>query len=183
MKPERILDHYETHLRQHDGHQLYGGAGFDHGIQMLRYNGMAQGCIASVSLGFGRLVSKGDIGVFEVIVVADAEHAAVEHLLVKTLFAIAEHSIPIEEGISIGGLHRVAPEFVKKTGKSAFYFTYPTFLPDQFGTIGDNARILWAFPISASEHEYAKAHGDAAFEDLLEEREVDPMEIMRSSAV
>lgn len=86
---------------------------------------------------------------------------------------------------------RVFPEIIRS------YYDPGTRLPHVYLTapiehdalggvqVSDSLRVHWlsAVPISDSEYAYLREHGDEAFEDMLEARDVDYADVERPSAV
>jgi len=56
-------------------------------------------------------------------------------------------------------------------------------LPDAFGRIDDKCRILMAFFISQKETDFIRQNGFEQFEDLLELKSVDVIDLNRASVV
>jgi len=162
---------------------MYTAAGIDTAIQALRFTGVFPGCVASATIGLAR-PERGGVGeLHEVVVVSDHLADTVEALTVRSLFAAAIHDIPLAIGTSLGGLGRIAPEFVATTGKAAIYLTQPFPFPSAFEHGPESVHILLAVPISQAEHELVCARGGDALEQLFEQEGVDPFELLRSCAV
>lgn len=178
---ERLLDHYERFLRAPHDREVYRASGFDQSIQSLRFRDVFDGCFTMATLGFGRL-SAAYLGDFvEVVLAVDVEGASTEHLLVQTLFAIAENEIAVREGVSVGGIGRLAPSYADRTGKTAFYFAEPSPFPGAFRYLPAGGRLLLAIPISSGEHALVKRSGGDVLEDRLEEQGADPFDLLRAS--
>ena len=66
------------------------------------------------------------------------------------------------------------------------YFTAPSRWPDLNRTLElatRNVTWLWAIPVSEAESQFVAEHGDARFEDLLEDSGADVFDLQRPSIV
>jgi hypothetical protein len=179
-----VFDHYVKFLGQPaDGVAFRIAEG---SIQILTFPNVFPSCMTFCTLGFGPFSQRAGRGFHEVLMAVDAEPSEVPNLLAMTLLTAAENDLPIEEGISLTGIASFAPNFVRVTRKEALFFTDPFLLPRAFAEPHDgnlHAHILMAVPISRGEHEFVKLQGGAALVTALAERDVDPLDVMRTSAL
>lgn len=113
---------------------------------------------------------------------------SIDYLFASLLFCCIDIKMPIGAGIALRGLERLDKAFVEKYNKSAIYFADPYAFPDEYSVVptetGEKAgKILLAFFISEPEYEYLVEYGADKFETLLEEKNVDPFNLSRVSAV
>ncbi|MEM7246836.1 MAG: suppressor of fused domain protein [Acidobacteriota bacterium] len=177
-----FADHYFLFFDEPTSHEVHRAEGFEEPILTLRYHGLFSRCTTVATLGFGALSHDQGSDFVEVVLAADHAPETTELLLIRTLFAILHHHIPLREGISVRGLSKIGEDYVATTGKEAFYFTEPFLFPPDFRRPCEHTRVLLAVPISSAEHDLLEARGAEAFESLLAKKEVDPFDILRPSA-
>lgn len=157
-------------------------------IQILKYENVFEECFVYNTLG----VSKYEeiIGEnIEVSMVVDGAFNSTAYILANVLFYCIGNQIKMGRGIAISGIKSIDVKFVEKYDKSAVYFTDPFAFPDEYSEVlteskdNKDGRVLLAFFISQSEYEYFRKHGTEKFEDLLEEKNVDPFNVSRKSAI
>jgi hypothetical protein len=76
--------------------------------------------------------------------------------------------------------------FVPGSGLTAFYATFPSYLPDGFDTYRGpefDVVFVWVIPIAPSELAFVKSAGWSKFEDLLVEQDPDLLDLHRSPLV
>ena len=73
--------------------------------------------------------------------------------------------------------------FSEKCGKTAMYFTDVYVLPEEFSFVDNKCHIYMGFLVSKEESEFIKKYGSEQFENLLEEKDVDVIEIKRNSVL
>jgi hypothetical protein len=179
--PGCIYDHYARYLRQPVDRRVFEAAGRP-SIQMLRFERVFPGCQVFCSIGMDQVVG----APVEVCTVVDAEFAAVPSLVAETFFLLSTRPVHVCWGGSVRGIHRFDPDFVKRTGKNALYFSQPNFLPPPFEHVrcGDLAGQVWNLMfISEAEYELVNTKGPAVFERQLVEAKVDPFVLNRPSIV
>ena len=183
---ELIFDHYVRLFSSPKYRKVFSPSDNVPSIQVLLFDNVFPRCETFCTLGYGRFSLK-TIGVFqEVILSIDGNSDGVPELLSKCLYAMANLDVPLERGISVGGLHKYSPAFVERTGKPALFFILPFLLPEKFEhphNVDCQAEMIMAVPISEAEHQYLKCKGSDELEDRLIENEVDPFNVMRSSVV
>ncbi|KPV55627.1 hypothetical protein QJ48_32175 [Paenibacillus sp. A3] len=184
---ELYYDHYSKFLREPIDREVFKSTKEMPSIQILKYENVFEECLVYNSLGFSKYEEIVGANV-EVSMVVDGAFNSTGYLLASTLFYCIGNKMQIGRGISIRGLERLDKEFVQKYNKSAIYFTEPYAFPEEYSIVRTNTkdkdgRILLAFYISQSECEYFVKYGAEKFEDLLEEKNVDPFNVSRESAV
>lgn len=181
---EACFDHYVRFLRQPAERVVFE---HPHGaIQVLGFPKVFPRCTTFCTLGYSILTDADGRGLHEVMVAVDQEPAEVPMLLVRTLLTAAENGLRIEDGISIGGLAKLAPRFAARTRKTALLFTEPFPLPPEFAAPRSGkvrGHIHMAVPISEAEHCFVKEHGGDALERLLANSSADPFDVLRPSVV
>ena len=103
----------------------------------------------------------------------------------NALFFLVEHRMKLGRGVAIAS-DDIEPDFAKKFGKTAIYFTNPFGLPSEFSIVKNNSdtgRIYMGVFITPAEFEYFSDRGAAEFESLLERKAVDPFDISRCSSI
>lgn len=156
-------------------------------IQILKYEHVFEECLVYNSLGFCKYEDIVGANV-EVSMVVDGAFRSTGYLLASTLFYCIDNKMPIGRGIAVSGIEGLDKAFVQKYNKSAIYFTEPYAFPEEYSMVRTNTEdkdgtILLAFYISQSECEYFVQYGAEKFEDLLEEKNVDPFNVSRESVV
>lgn len=174
-----LVDHYTRFLGAPAARQVYRAEGLGTSLQVLCFRNVFPGCVTYATIGFGRFTAAYSPEYIEVLLVADHAAVAAERFLAQTLFAVASQQIPLAAGVSVGGVGPLGEEFELTTGKSAFYFTEPTSLPDEFCDVRPHVSVLMAIPVWPAEHQFIGANGGDAFESILERHEVDPFDVRR----
>ena len=64
----------------------------------------------------------------------------------------------------------------------ALYATNPVFVVDEFSDF-PNIAIIWLAPISIDEAAFIEAEGWSAFEEMLEIRAADPVDVFRKPCI
>lgn len=156
-------------------------------IQVLHYENVFEGCTVFVSFGLSKYAS--ELGtVAEVCLVTDCAFEESENILANTLFYLIANKINLGRGVSISGVSKINEEFSKLYDKSAMYFTMPYAFPDGFEKIKpvgatDEGNIYLAFFLSQREHDFFVDKGSEIFESVLEDKDIDPFTLTRSSVI
>lgn len=176
-----FYDHFVEYLGEPVDREIYAQDEESPSIQILQYEDVFEDCIVFASLGLSKYASEQG-GYREVCLVTDDAFEESETILANTLFYAIGAGLEIGQGVSISGVANIDPEFARKYDKHALYFTLPFAFPDGYEKLEQlDGYVYWAFFISQKEHEFFVTNGAEAFENLLEEQEVDPFDIKRPS--
>ncbi|MCB2309240.1 suppressor of fused domain protein [Clostridium estertheticum] len=184
---ELFYEHYTKFLGEPKKRKTFRKSNEIPSIQILRYENVFEGCTVFTSLGLSRYESiLGTIS--EVTLVTDCAFDESDEILANILFHCIDQKIKIGRGMSIAGIANINKEFSKMYQKNALYFTIPYGFPDDYGSVKilgqiNKGVVYQSFFISQKEHEFFVANGAEAFEDILEEKEVDPFELNRKSII
>lgn len=179
---ECYYDHYEKYFRTLAGREIFRDRPERPSIQVLFFDGVFDGCRVFCSLGLSHYAPEVS-QVAEVFLGADDFWATLPTVLANALFFMVQRKMAIGRGVAIAGLEAIDAEFVRQSGKTAFYITTPFGLPKKFGKVdcdGTIGKIYQAFPISREEYAFFCDHGTEEFEDRLQEGEADPLQIRRT---
>lgn len=184
---ELYYDHYSNFLREPIGREVFKSTNEMPSIQILRYENVFEQCLVYNSLGLSNYEEIVGANV-EVSMVVDGAFRSTGYLLASTLFYCIGNKMQIGTGIAIQGIENLDPTFVQKYNKSAIYFTEPYAFSEEYSVVRTHTNdevgsILSAFYISQSEFDYFAKYGAEKFEDLLEEKNVDPFNVNRQSVV
>lgn len=184
---ELYYDHYSKFLSEPVDREVFRSTAEMPSIQILKYEHVFAECLVYNSLGFCKYEDIVGANV-EVSMVVDGAFRSTGYLLASALFFCIANKMPIGRGIAVSGIERLDKDFVQKYDKSAIYFTEPYAFPEGYRIVHTNSedqdgRMLLAFYISQAECEYFVQYGADKFEDLLEEKNVDPFHVSRASAV
>lgn len=176
---ETILNHYEKFLGAYIGADKY--ADKSRTLQILGFDKVFENSLTFATFGLSNYAE--DINALcETVMTVDDDYDNCTTLLANAGFYAVQNKIDFGRGAFIGGLDNVARGFSKAHNKSALYFTEPYAFPEEFSRAG-GCKMLSAFFITESEEEFIKQNGADAFEDMLEEREIDVIALDRPSAV
>lgn len=176
---ETILNHYEKFLGDYIGADKY--ADKSRGLQILGFDKVFGNSLTFATFGLSNYAE--DINALcEAVMTVDCDYDNCAALLANVAFYIIQNKIDFGRGVFIGGLDSVVEGFSKAHNKSALYFTEPYAFPEEFSRAGE-CEMLSAFFITERESEFIKQNGADAFEDILEEREIDVIALDRPSAV
>ena len=178
------LDHYARYLGPNPGASHFfeppGGAP---PLQILTYNEVFPGVRLFCSLGLFHYADAVGRRV-EVVAPVDDGFEHLPEVLAFTLFHLVASRTPIARGLSVRPHYElVRPEFVARFHKPAVYYQLPYGFPDGFAQVAPGAQVFGAFFLTEREHQLAVTAGPAVLERLFEERRVDPMALLRPSAV
>ena len=173
---ETILDHYNQFLGDYIGTDVYTNG--DYEIQILGFPNAIKDCLVLTSFGLSNHASQGDC--CEVILPVDDLYDESAEIFANSLFYALSNNMNIGRGLLIEGADSIIEGFSEKCGKTALYFTDVYVLPEEFAFV-DTCHIYMGFFVSKEESEYIKRYGSEQFEDLLEGKDVDVIEIKRKS--
>jgi Suppressor of fused protein (SUFU) len=125
------------------------------GFRVLASMGLADKLVRNEEADFG-----------EVILYADVPDKEIPRLFVNALFFILGNDIPLGKPFAIG-IAAMRPEFARRYGKTALYFTRPADDDEEFSQVhrGETmGRVFQAFFITAEEDAFLDKHGADAFE-------------------
>ena len=173
-----IYDHYEKYLGDMLGADFYP----EQNLQLMGYQDAVEGCLTFGTMGLS--LHKKELGCCcEAVLTAEEDLDICADLFVKVLCYIIARKLPLNKGMTIGGIDRLNPEFYGAHHKSAVYFTEPTMFTGAFREIGEECRIYMAFFITPEEESYIRTHGAEAFEKLLEQQKTDVISLDRAAVV
>ncbi|MEG0449143.1 MAG: suppressor of fused domain protein [Lysinibacillus sp.] len=184
---ELYYDHYNKFLGEPVDQEVFKNNEEMPSIQILKYENVFEECLVYNTLGFSNYEEIVGDNV-EVSMVVDATFNSMGKILANALFYCIGNQMEIGRGIAICGIESIDKTFVQNYDKSAIYFTEPFAFPKKYSEVRTetkekDGRMLLAFFISQSEYEYFVENGTEKFEDLLEEKNVDPFMVSRISAV
>lgn len=184
---ELYYDHYNKFLGEPVDQEVFKNNEEMPSIQILKYENVFEECLVYNTLGFSKYEEIVGDNV-EVSMVVDGAFNSTGKILANALFYCIGNQMEVGRGIAICGIESIDKTFVQNYDKSAIYFTEPFAFPEKYSKVRTetkekDGRILLAFFISQSEYEYFVKNGTEKFEDLLEEKNVDPFMVSRSSAV
>ncbi|XOS90460.1 suppressor of fused domain protein [Brevibacillus laterosporus] len=184
---EPYYDHYTKFLGEPIDREVFKNNEEMPKIQILKYENVFEECLVYNTLGFSKYeeVVRDNV---EVSMVVDGGFNSTGYILANALFYCIGNQMEIGRGIAISGIESIDKAFVQKYNKSAVYFTEPFAFPEEYSNVrteteDKDGRILLAFFISQSEYEYFVKYGTEMFEELLEEKNVDPFNVSRASMV
>lgn len=172
---ETILDQYEKYLGEYAGADIYSDE--EREIQLLGFPETIKNCLVLATFG----VSKYDE--CEVILPVDDLYDECAEIFANSVFYALSNNIKIGRGVLIEGADNIVEGFSEKCGKTAMYFTEAYPLPDEFAAVDSKCHIYMGFFVSKKEAEFIKVHGSEQFEDILEEKEADVIDLNRSSVI
>ena len=173
---KEIYDHYEKYLGDMLGADFYP----DQNLQLMGFQDAVEGCLTFGTMGLS--LHKKELGsCCEAVLTTEEDLDTCAEIFVKVLSYIIAHCLPLNKGMTIGGIDGLKPEFYRAYHKSALYFTEPTMFTGGFREIGEDLRIYMAIFITPEEEAYIKAHGAEAFETLLEQAKADVISLRRDS--
>lgn len=177
---ESILDHYELFLGKYIGVDKYTSD--KKNIQILGFDKTFKDCLVFASFGFSNYSNLIN-NLCEVIMPVDDDYDNCAVLFTNSLFYILQQQMNFGRGTIIEGIDNIIKDFSKRHNKTAIYFTESYILPEEFSKIEENLKIYMAFLISEKEREFIREYGCEQFENLLEEKKVDIINVDRKSIV
>src|SRR4051812_35099779 len=112
---ECYYDHYEKFFGEPGSRQGFALDSANRGIQVLKYEGVMEGCAAYCSVGLTHFESAIG-GVAELCAIVDGGHDEVPRLLANAEFFMIDKRMKIGWGMAVGGMEVIAPAFVAETG-------------------------------------------------------------------
>ncbi len=125
-----------------------------------------------------------DLG--EVILLADGAWDEVPVLFVNSLFYMIERRIALGSRLVIGGIDKLNPGFADYFHKEALYYTVADGFPEGFERLAwdhEVGLVYQAIFISASELDFIKRQGAAAFEERFRAQDADLCSLRRPPCV
>ena len=171
-----IYDHYAKYLGDMLGADFYP----EKNLQLMGFQDAVEGCLTFGTMGLS-LHKKELGGCCEAVLTTEQDLDVCAELFVKVLNFVIDRNLPLNKGLTIGGIDRLKPDFYGTYHKSALYFTEPTMFTGAFREIGDSCRIYMAIFISPEEEAFIKKNGAEAFEKRLEEEKTDVIRLDRDS--
>lgn len=186
---ELFYDHYNLFLGNPVDREVYRNNNDMPSIQIIKYENVFEECLVYNTLGLSKYEEV--IGAkIEISMVVDGAFNSAGYILVNSIFYCLGNQIEIGRGVAIGGIQSIDQSFVEKYNKNAIYFTVPFAFPEEYSYVqtedkdkDKSGEILLAFFISQSEYDYFKLYGTEKFEDLLEEKGIDPFQVSRKSII
>lgn len=182
---ECYYDHYLAFLREPASTVIFRGDNSENFIQILSFDNVFKGCKVLCSLGLTHFASELD-NVCEIFMPVDSDWESAENALANALFYMVKNHMTIHRGSCLSGIENIDPSFASQYHKTSLYLTLPYNIPDAFQHVkcGDQiGSVYLAFFISQSERDFIVKNGPTKFEDLLEQRGVDPFKLERLPSV
>ena len=181
---ECYYDHFEKFLGKPSGREKFEQKPDMPMIQVIHYDNIFDNCRAFCSFGFSRYVA--EVGeVAEVFMPIDEGWDTTARILADTLFQIVQRHMRIGWGMTFR-FANIFPDFTRKYGKAAIYFSNPFGVPQGFSQVQCEGEVGSVYPacyISEAERQYFLEHGAVNFENLFEEKNVDVFQLTRPSVV
>lgn len=178
-------DHFERFFGTPSRRWRFAQNDHDPVIQILAFEDVFPGATVFCSVGFSHYVPEVQ-QCAEVYLPVDDGFDRVPYIFASALFFLVQSRIRFGRGTNVKGLELIDSDFVEQFKKDTLYFTTPQGLPDDFGVVhhGDSRGVvgLAAF-VSPEEREFLYARGSSEFEDVLEAKDVDLIDIKRPSAI
>ena len=171
-----IYDHYETYLGDMLGADFYP----EKNLQLMGFQDAVEGCLTFGTMGLS-LHKKELGGCCEAVMTTDQDLDLCAEIFVKVLTYVIDRQLPLHKGLTIGGIDSLKPEFYESWHKSALYFTEPTMFTPAFREIGEDCRVYMAIFITPEEEACIRKQGAEAFEQKLEEKKTDVIDLSRES--
>lgn len=175
-----LLDHYTEYLGDYIGVDLYSDN--NHKIQLLGFDKAIEDCLVLATLGLSNY-SESINNCCEVIIATDSDYDECAKFFMNAIFYVVQNNMDFGRGVWISGVDNISEGFAKRHNKAAIYFTESYILPEDFSTVEDKYKIYMGFFISQDEVNYLEKYGCEKFEDLLEEKEIDLIDLNRKSVV
>lgn len=176
---EKLLDHYSHFLGDYIGAEVYTNN--DYEIQILGFPNAIKDCLVFSSFGLSKHDCHGKC--CEVILPVDNLYDECAEIFINSIFYVLSNNMSIGRGLLIEGADSIIEGFSEKCGKTALYFTDVYVLPEEFSFVDNKCHIYMGFFVTKEESEYIKKYGSERFEDLLEGKDVDVIEIKRKSVL
>lgn len=173
-----LLNHYEHYLGDYIGADVY-----ENGQQKIQILGFPKAIENSMVFATFGVSKHSDVihNQCEMILAVDENYDECAEIFANSIFYILSNKMKFGNGILIEGVDNIVDGFEKRYNKSALYFTNVFLLPDEFAFVNDACRIYMCFFVSRAEAEYIKKYGSEQFEDILENKDVDVIDLNRES--
>lgn len=184
-----LVDHLERHLGLVAGGWATDADGRKMPFQVVTFErGPFQGARVLATLGLSHAPLRlGDARAVRQELIVMFRESDGPRNLPGVLQQVAEEALARGTAYSAGDVLGPRGELVPGSSLEALYVTAPVYLPDSFHVFrpvdGDAILIAWLVPISASEAEFARAHGRVAFEEELERADPDLLDFHRPFVV
>ena len=111
----------------------------------------------------------------------DSDYDQCAEIFMNAIFYVVSNKMNFGRGVLIDGIDNIFEGFSKQHNKAAVYFTESYVLPESFSIIEGKCKVYMGFLVSQNEVDYVKKYGYEQFEELLEEKNVDVINIDRKS--
>lgn len=177
---EMILNHYEKYLGEFIGAETYVDDKYQ--IQLLGFDKAVENCLLFATFGLSKITETLD-ECCEIIMASDDDYDSCAEIFMNSIFYVLSNNLKFRKGLLIEGADAIVTDFSCKHNKSALYFTEQYIFPDKFTSIEDKCKIYMCFFITEKEAQYIKQYGCEIFEDLLEQKNIDVIDIKRASII
>ena len=177
---EMILDHYQKYLGEFIGAEPYSDN--EHQIQLLGFDKAIENCLLFATLGLSKY-SESINNCCEVIMATDSDYDQCAEIFMNAIFYVVSNKMNFGRGVLIDGIDNNFEGLSKQHNKAAVYFTESYVLPENFSIIEGKCKVYMGFLVSQKEVGYVKKYGCEQFEELLEEKNVDVINIDRKSVI
>lgn len=184
---EAYFDHYKKNLGDARRRDVFEIDGTQMKVQILAYKNVFPNTLTFCSIGLSSFSDEVS-AVAELMVVVDEGWEYMPSVLAQAVSYMVTKPMKVGWGFAISGDARINPNFYKRYGKDALYFTHPMGLPDEFYSVTKSdsnnvGEIYMGIPISRSELDLFKKLGADKFESFMQKEGVDPFSMLRGSAV
>lgn len=177
---EDILNHYQLYLGEYINAEVYSDS--QHNIQLLGYTNVFENCLTFASFGLSNY-SDSIANSCEVVMAVDDDYDNCASVFMNALFFVMKEKMQFGRGTLIEGIEHISKEFTKLHNKSALFFTHTYIFPDNFSEVSEKCKLYMAFFVTENEAEYIRKFGCEQFEDLLEKKNCDIIDVNRASVV
>lgn len=175
-----LLNHYEHYLGDYIGADVYNNG--EQEIQILGFPKAIEDSMVFTTLGLSKYSDMIN-NQCEIALAVDEGYDECAEIFANAVFYILANRMNFGKGILIEGTGNIIDGFAEKYNKTALYFTNVFILPEDFAFVNDVCRVYMCFFVSKEEAEYIKKYGSENFEDLLEKRDVDVIDLKRESVL
>lgn len=177
---ELIYNHYENYLGTMSDRKVYKNVHCDSTIQILFYKNVFKDCITFASFGLSKYNSE-NCDKNEIVLIVDDDFYTSASILANILFFFIINKKNIFSGTFVKGLQNINKDFCLLHKKNALYFTDGCILPEDFFATCSQVKLLVSFFITNEECEYIEKNGNIKFEQLLESKKCDVLDLNRPS--
>lgn len=176
-----LLDHYDRYLGSPIDRRVFESDKHGRSIQILAYDGVFPGCRVFASLGLSNFSQQ--VGTLaEIVVPVDESWDDVPLITANALFRMIDLQLRVGIGVRLEGIGKIAPTFVSRCRKDAIYFTEPYGFPVGFADVPCTPAIVHirlGMFLERAEAGLLDRLGPKAFEELMEDRQLDPYRLSR----